>query len=157
MWWRQTSDEFRKHKGEDNRQALRELTANRMPPGIIAYTGSIPVGWCSVAPREQFPRLDRSPVLKKVDETPVWSVVCFFVARDYRKTGISIRLLEAAVNYVRLKGGCIVEGYPRETNLEKEPDTSVYTGLYSVFLKAGFTEIARRSKSRPIMRYQILP
>ncbi len=157
MWWRLNRVEYIKHKGDGNRKALNAITAAGKIPGIIAYDGDTPVGWCSVAPREQFPRLDALPLLKKVDETPVWSVVCFFITRSHRKTGISEKLLLAAVEYVRQQGGLIVEGYPHEIDHEKKPDPSLYTGLYSVFLKAGFKEVVRRSESRPIMRFQIRP
>jgi len=157
MWWRLTRAEFRKHKGEGNRKALQAIIAAGMPPGIIAYDEDIPVGWCSVAPREQFPRLDASPILKKVDETHVWSVICFFVASGHRNSGLSVKLLQAAVEYVRKQDGLVVEGYPHAIGHEKKPAPSVYTGLHSAFLKAGFKEIVRRSDRRPIMRYHIQP
>lgn len=154
MWWRLKRQEFNEHKGDGNRRALKAIVAAREVPGILAYNGDKPVGWCSVAPRDHFPRLDRSRILKKVDELPVWSVGCFFVDKQYRSTGISVKLLLAAVEYVRQQGGLIVEGYPHEIP-DKKPDLSVYTGLISAFRKAGFTEVERRSEHRPIMRYHI--
>ena len=86
-----------------------------------------------------------------MDEQPVWSVVCFFVARDFRRQGVTVKLLEAAVDYARQHGATIVEGYPVEPNQAGMPDVFAYTGLVSAFRQAGFTEAARRSKSRPIM------
>lgn len=157
MWWRLKRSEFDKHKGDGNRLAMKAMIAAGEIPGIIAYQDDIPAGWCSVAPRDHFPRLDRSRILKKVDESPVWSVVCFFVSREYRKTGLSLKLLLAAVEYVRLQGGLIVEGYPYDIKDDKRPDPSVYTGLASIFKKAGFTEVERRSDHRPIMRFQLQP
>jgi len=60
-------------------------------------------------------------------------------------------LLEAAVRHARRHGARIVEGYPVEPE-KRQADAFVYTGLLSTFRKAGFTEVARRSPSRPIMR-----
>jgi len=121
------------------------------PPGLIAYEGRTPIGWCAVAPRAQYPALARSRILQPVDGEPVWSVSCLFVARPYRKRGVSTRLLEAAADYARRRGGRIVEGYPVEPR-GKVADAFVWTGLASAFRQAGFKEVARRSKTRPIMR-----
>jgi len=153
MSWRLARSDFLKQKGEMNRKALKALVDSGEVPGILAYAEGQPIGWCAVAPRGSFPRLERSRVLKPVDNKPVWSVVCFFVAKPFRGKGVSVRLLEAVVNYVREQGGLIVEGYPIEpTKNWRSPDSFLYTGLPSAFRKAGFVEVARRSKTRPIMR-----
>jgi hypothetical protein len=65
-----------------------------------------------------------------------------------------VKLLKAAIDYVKQRGGKIVEGYPTEPGTP-QPDAFVYTGLASAFRKAGFVEALRRSKNRPIMRYVI--
>lgn len=151
MYWRLKRSQFLAQKGEGNREALKEIVDSNQIPGILAYSGKEPVGWCSVAPREVFQTLERSRILKRVDDEPVWSVVCFFVAKPFRGKGVTVELLKAVLDHVRNKGGKIVEGYPNELET-KLPDAFVYTGLASAFCKAGFSEIARRSKSRPIMR-----
>lgn len=151
MYWRLKRSQFLAQKGEGNRKALKEIVDSNQIPGILAYSGKEPVGWCSVAPREVFQTLERSRILKRVDDEPVWSVVCFFVAKPFRGKGVTVELLKAVLDHVRNKGDKIVEGYPNELGT-KLPDAFVYTGLASAFCKAGFSEIARRSKSRPIMR-----
>ncbi len=151
MYWRLKRSQFLTQKGEENRKALKEIVDSNQIPGILAYSGKEPIGWCSVAPREAFQTLERSRILKRVDNEPVWSVVCFFVAKPFRGKGITVALLKAVLDYVKDKSGKIVEGYPNELR-SKLPDAFVYTGLASAFRKAGFTEVARRSKSRPIMR-----
>jgi GNAT superfamily N-acetyltransferase len=93
--------------------------------------------------------------LKRVDDKPVWSVVCFFVAKPFRNKGLTVKLLKAAVDYVRSKGGAILEGYPVESKNGKMPSPFAYTGISSAFRKAGFCEVLRRSENRPIMRYPI--
>jgi GNAT superfamily N-acetyltransferase len=154
MWWRLKRSEFERQKGRANREALRAIVASGEIPGILAYAGGEPIGWCAVAPRETYPTLERSRNLKRVDDQPVWSVVCFFVARPFRRKGVTVGLLQAAVEYAAQNGAKIVEGYPAEPKKDT-PDVFVYTGLASAFRKAGFVEVLRRSETRPIMRYFI--
>jgi GNAT superfamily N-acetyltransferase len=155
MWWRLTAKEFDAHKGEGNRRAMKAIVKSGRIPGILAYHKGEVVGWCSVAPREEFPRLERSRILKPVDGKAVWSVVCFFVARSHRRTGVGLRLLKAATKYVAGAGGRILEGYPVEPKKVSTPDVFAYHGLAEMFRSAGFKEVARRSETRPIMRYVI--
>jgi len=155
MWWRLPRSEFMRQRGEGNKKALKGVVDSGRTPGILAYLQDQPVGWCAVAPRETFPILERSRILRRVDDQHVWSVVCFFVAKPLRHKGISTRLLKAAVNHVRKQGGRIVEGYPNEPKKRWKPDPFVYTGLASAFRKVGFIEIIRRSETRPVMRYVI--
>jgi len=140
-------------KGEGNRLAMKALVESGRVPGILAYSGGVPVGWCSVSPREEFGALARSRVLRPVDDAPVWSVVCFFVGKAHRRRGLTVALLRAAVDYAAAHGAAIVEGYPTEPKKADAPAVFLYTGTVSAFRKAGFVEVARRSTSRPIMRY----
>jgi len=153
MWWRLTPAEFNRQKGDGNKRAMKEIVDSGQVPGILAYAQKEPVGWCSIGPREVFPRLERSRILKRVDQQPVWPVVCFFVAKSFRGRGISGKLLEAAVDYAQKQGARIVEGYPVEPKKDHMPDLFAYHGLASAFRKAGFVEVARRSETRPIMRF----
>jgi GNAT superfamily N-acetyltransferase len=155
MYWRLLHKQFKEQTGNLNQRNLKALVDSGAVPGILAYADETPVGWCSLAPREEFPRLGRSRILKPLDDQPVWSVVCFFVAKGYRKQGLTIQLLKTAVNFAQDNGAHIVEGYPIEPKSGKSPDAFVYTGLASAFQQAGFIEIARRSETRPIMRYTI--
>jgi GNAT superfamily N-acetyltransferase len=154
MWWRLARSQFNRQKGEKNKRAMKRLVDAGEVPGIIAYQNNQPIAWCAVAPRETFSVLERSRVLKQVDDQPVWSIVCFFVAKEHRRTGLSVKLLKAAIDFVRERGGRIVEGYPVEPK-KKQADAFVWTGLASAFRKAGFKEVERRSETRPIMRREI--
>ncbi|MBN2170907.1 MAG: GNAT family N-acetyltransferase [Candidatus Krumholzibacteriota bacterium] len=157
MWYRQSRREFEARKGEGNRRSMQALVAAGEEPGLLAYAGGEPVGWCAVAPRERYPRLAGSRILKPVDGQPVWSVVCFFVRKDWRGRGVTRALLDAAVDFVRARGGRIVEGYPVEPKKGRLPDAFAYHGLATAFRKAGFREVARRSPTRPIMRRRLRP
>lgn len=154
MWWRRTQSAFKENKGEKNQQALRRIVGSRQPTGVLAYSQDKPVGWCAVAPREVYTRLATSRVLKAVDAEPVWSVSCFYVKREYRRGGLSVALLNAAVDYARHQGTRIVEGYPQDIRKDLA-DAFVWTGLFSTFHQAGFKEVARRSPTRPMMRKEI--
>jgi GNAT superfamily N-acetyltransferase len=114
---------------------------------LLAYHAGRPVGW-SFLDAPAFPALERSRILKPVDEKPVWSVVCFFVAKGYRRKGMTVALLKAAVDYAHQQGAEIIEGYPVEPKQGSVPDPFVYTGLASAFHQAGFEEVLRRSETR---------
>lgn len=155
MFWRLTRKEFESQKGEGNRKAMKTIIQAGKIPGILGFSQDRPVAWCSVAPRDQFSALDRSRILKPVDNLPVWSISCFFVEKKYRRKGLSIQMIKAAVDYVKKNGGSVVEAYPVEPKKDKMADAFAWTGLASAFIKAGFKECARRSATRPIMRFYI--
>jgi len=154
MFWRLKRSEFNEQKGEGNKQSMFQIVQSGEVPGIIAYIDNQPVGWCSVAPREQFSALDRSRIFKRVDEKPVWSVTCFFIAKPFRKSGLTVELLKYAIQYCRERGAAIIEGYPVQPKQASMPDVFAWNGFVSAFQKAGFTEVARRSETRPIMRFE---
>jgi GNAT superfamily N-acetyltransferase len=151
MWFRLAAREFAAGKGDGNRRALKRLVDAGEPLGLIAYAGREPVGWCALAPRAAYRRLETSRVLAPVDERPVWSVPCFFVARAWRHRGLSTFLLEQAKVEAAKRGAELLEGYPIQTR-GPMADAFLYYGPASAFARAGFTEVARRSPTRPIMR-----
>lgn len=152
MAWRLPRAGYEAGKSGANRKALRRLTRDRVPPGILAYRGAEAVGWCAVAPREAYDYLDRSRVLRPIDDEAVWSVSCLFVAKPYRRQGLSVELLRAAVRFARRHGAGIVEGYPVIPGSDAMPAVFAWTGTYSAFVAAGFGEAGRHSEKRPIMR-----
>ncbi len=155
MWWRCSRAEFARKKGTGNKRALHRIVHSGPPPGLLAYLGDEPVGWCAVAPRNQYARLTNSRILGPVDDEAVWSVVCFYVARPFRKRGITESLLEAAVRFAGEHGARFVEGYPVAPAKDRVPDVFAYTGFVSTFAAAGFSEVLRRSPTRPIMRRRL--
>jgi len=154
MWWRLPAATWRAQRGEGNHRAFREVVRRGPPPGLLAYAEGEPVGWCALAPRAVYVRLATSRTLQPVDDRPVWSVVCFFVARTWRGRGVSRALLEAAKDYARAAEARCLEGYPVEPG-RRQADAFVYSGLASAFRRAGFVEVARRSPTRPIMRCEL--
>jgi GNAT superfamily N-acetyltransferase len=156
MFWRLSRPQFTKGQGESNRRALKTIVNSGEVPGIIAYDGEQPIGWCSISPRENFASLERSRTLARIDDKPTWSIVCFFVDRTHRRQRVMEKLLKAAVKYAKANGAKVVEGYPvTPTSSTRLPAWDSFRGVTSVFVKAGFEEVARRSANRPVMRYYV--
>ena len=153
MVWRLERKAWLTGKGAGNRRAFRRLITDGRRPGVIAYLDREAIAWCAIAPRRDYPHLERSRVLAPVDDLPVWSISCLFVAKTLRRRGVSWRLLRATAEMAMARGARVVEGYPQQPTMEKTPDTFVWTGTPSAFRRAGFAEVARRSPHRPVMRF----
>ena len=153
MWSRATSKKmFDENRGDGNKAAMKELVFSGQVTGLLGYDGEKPIAWCSLGPREDFPRLERTRNLKKVDDLPVWSIICLLVTKEYRRQGITKLLIESAIEYAWSRGVTILEAYPADPQGETIA-AFVETGFKSVFDDIGFNEVARRGK-RPIMRYE---
>jgi GNAT superfamily N-acetyltransferase len=151
MRWRLASADWRRSTKESRIAALDDLVCHGVPVGVLAYLDGVPVGWCSVAPRETYPALERFTALACVDDVPVWSVVCFFVDRHVRRSGVTHALLRGAAEYATAQGARIVEGYP------VEPGARLYTymGSPATFRAAGFRDVTPPGRVRQIMRFTV--
>ena len=142
----------------DNRDALRqEITHAAVPPGLIAYVGTDPVGWTRVGPRSAFPGVSSNKALAKVltDDPGAWWVTCFAVDSRHRRSGVGSALLKAAVEFAREHGATAVEGHPVDVaalSTARVGGSAVYTGTVAMFSAAGFAEVARTYPTRPVMR-----
>jgi GNAT superfamily N-acetyltransferase len=154
MFWKLRGKAFDESKGMENRQMHKSQVTAGVVTGLLAYAHGEVVGWVAVEPRRAYEKLAHSRALKPVDEQEVWSITCFFVAKKFRRKGIAVELIKAAVDHVRRKGGRIVEGYPVETK-DDAPPPFVFTGTASAFRQAGFKEVARNTPTRPIFRRKI--
>jgi GNAT superfamily N-acetyltransferase len=142
--------------GRQNRQAMKALVDRGTVPGLIGYENGVPVAWVSLGPREDYAKLRRSPVMKPVDDRPVWSIVCFFVDRRARGRGLSERMLRAAGDYARSCGARLLEAYPVDKDGQSHPD-DMFFGAKSMYDRAGFREVARRKPTRPVVRKRLRP
>jgi GNAT superfamily N-acetyltransferase len=156
MFWFMSKREYdEKRKDGRTKKEMKKMVKDKIEPGIMAYDDDKPIGWIAIQPRERYFRLSNSKILQPVDDKPVWSIVCFFVHKDYRKMGISVELIKNACDFAASKGGTIVEAYPTETKTKNSAPVFIYTGTSAAFKKAGFKEVARRSETRPIMRLDV--
>ena len=122
--------------GARKKAFMRNAVDTGVPIGVIACKGDEPIGWCSVAPRETYVRLERSRAMPRATPpaTSTWTIVCFFVARPHRDQHVAHALLEGAVAYARRHGAGVVEGYPFDTS----GVSSTHRGHSALFESAGF-------------------
>jgi len=137
-----------------NRSALKALVDAGRPPGLVGYQGRIPVGWVSLGPREDYAKLKRSPVMKAVDDQPVWSIVCFVVPPQHRNQGVARALLKGAIQYAKEQGAVLLEAYPVDKPARSN-DEFMWFGAKSMYDAAGFEEVARRKPHRPVVRLRV--
>jgi GNAT superfamily N-acetyltransferase len=155
MYWRVTGKEFEKRTAKQNKADLQQIVASGRVPGLLAYAGDKAVGWCCVAPREEFPRFTpRARVYKPIDDQPVWSIVCFYIHAEHRGQGISKALLRYAISFAAERGAPMLEAYPRVVE-EQVSESLIYTGTLPMFLDAGFEEVAHPNSIRAIVRRKL--
>lgn len=149
MRWRLSNSEFKGLTKADRVAALERLVRSGTPVGILGYSDGEPVAWCSAAPRRTYTAIERSRTIPRVDDTPVWSIACFFVAPRVRKQGIVHESAGAAVEYARSQGAPAIEAYPWPGG-----PSYLYMGTTSTFLRAGFREaVPPGPRNRRVMRY----
>lgn len=160
LYYRVSSGAFSALRGQQRPELLRELCAKDQAPGMLAYLDGVPVGWCALGPRTEMERLQRSRTIPKVDERPVWSVVCFVVRPGYRRRGVARALLDGGISYARSCAAVALEAYPVDTEGGRISGAFAYVGTTKMFEEAGFTRIvetAARSAGLPrwLMRREL--
>jgi GNAT superfamily N-acetyltransferase len=140
MFWRLTNQQIQAHTADDNRAALQAIVSSEEHAGLLLYDDDEPIGWCSAAPRPDFPRLfhTKGITVDGPEDSSVWSVVCIFVRRECRRQGVAGKLLDAAVIYAREHGAAVVEGYPL-ADAEQGRRSGLSSGTIEMFTRAGFT------------------
>jgi GNAT superfamily N-acetyltransferase len=154
MYWR-IGSAYRDRPRVENKAAFRRIVKRGPPPGLLAFDGDVAIGWCQLAPRDALPHLERARALKRVDDTPVWTITCFYVRRGYRGQGVTDALIQAALKAAKRAKALALEAYPLDTR-ETKSTSSLYTGKASTFARAGFKTIARHAPHRPIVRRDLV-
>jgi GNAT superfamily N-acetyltransferase len=157
MHWRLNMDEWMAGKGDGNRAAMRKLAARKTPPGVVAYRDDEPVAWCGFGDRSDYPRMERSSLLKPVDDEPVVSLTCLLVKKGHRGEGLLSELITAVCDYLADNADTrTVEAYPVDPAEGRRAGAdNAMTGIASAYRAVGFTEVARPKKDRPVMRYSL--
>jgi GNAT superfamily N-acetyltransferase len=127
------------------KRALHERVEKRLPIGLLGYVDGEPVAWCSVAPRTTFVKLSDD---QDDEEESVWSIVCFFIRRDHRKSGLSRQMLEEAVSFAKKRGAKVVEAYP----VDPQSPSYRFMGFVPLFEEHGFKPWGRAGPRRHVMR-----
>ena len=148
--------------GPDARERAMRSLCERNPPGVVTYRDGIPVGWCSISPRSQIPRLEQSKLIRPVDDLPVWSIICVVVRGGHRRQGVTEQLLEGAVAYAASQGAPAVEAHPVDPGDRRMDLTMAFVGTRRMFEKAGFevvgtTDAMASKMPRLIMRRDLAP
>lgn len=155
MYFRLTGREFHDQRGDPNRESLRALTSQQFPPGLLAYQNGTPVGWCAVAPRCEYGRIERSPTVRPIDDQPAWAITCLYTSPQHRHQGVADALIAAAIDFARTRGGSLIEGYP-VTTTQPLPAGDAYTGTPAMFANRGFGHAITRGQ-RSIWRRHLQP
>jgi ribosomal protein S18 acetylase RimI-like enzyme len=162
--WRLRSKDMAAAKVPQLRERLRTQAASDQPPGLVAFEGERAVGWVSLGPRTDFERIVLSRVIPKIDDRPVWSIVCFAVSSSARGQGAARALLDAAIEHARERGATVLEAYPiRVDGDEPVQAEAAFTGTLPMFERAGFKVVADRasdpssSRQRVVVRRELAP
>ena len=142
MYWR---DRTLAH-GTPKKRALGALVRAGREPGLLAYDGTEAVGWISVAPREEYQALFRSPQYRpRDDDEGVWSVVCSVVDRPRQRAGVAGALLDGAVEHATDRSAAVLEAYPHRSRKDN------YMGHLDLFLGREF-RVVRETATRAVVR-----
>lgn len=141
------------------RDAFRARVAAGPAPGLLAYRGGVAVGWVAVTPRDELPRFQTQKVSARPPEDaapagPIYALHCFYIRAGHRRGGLMRHLAGAAIDHARDQGAAAVDVCPIEPDRPMQWGEG-FVGLAPVFRDLGFTEIARRSPRRPLMRLEL--
>ncbi len=149
--WPRIGPAYYRRPHDENRDELHRMAANDRSPGLLAFDGEVCVGWCQVAPRSDFPWIERRSLYGPVDDQPAWAIACFFVRRSHRGQGVQDALIAGAIAYACEAGATILEAYPVDTSIEGHT-RNTFQGIAKTFGRHGFREVLRRKPDRPVMR-----
>jgi GNAT superfamily N-acetyltransferase len=134
------------------REALRTQLDEDPPAGMLAYVDGEVAGWCGFGPRPNLPRLEHSRTIPKIDDLPVWSILCFNIRVGYRRRGVAAALLKGVIDFASRSGAPGLEAYPIDPEGGRVNANFGYVGVTPMFEKAGFqrvVETAAHSDHRP--------
>ncbi|MBO1770137.1 GNAT family N-acetyltransferase [Agrococcus sp. TF02-05] len=161
QWWTITNADFQRSSTEERHELLRAELQDGLPPALIAYVDGEAAGWVRVGPRTRQVRLQRTKQLVSATQEPwddesVWAVSCFVVRREHRGSGLTDRLLRAAIDFARSRGARLVEGYPVDPATgRRKAANEPYRGVVSTFERAGFREVARPTPDRAVVALEL--
>lgn len=82
--------------------------------GYLVFENDQPIGWCNVNDRSNYQRLLRDYDLIDNPDERVCSVVCFLIHPDYRRQGVSQKILEQVIADYSNTDYDYLEAYPKK-------------------------------------------
>ena len=127
--------------GAQNRVAMKARIEVGAMDGFLALDGAEVVGWLNAQSRDALPHcfdrmgFDPTPLPCEVFEAAV--IVCFVVAPQRRRQGLSRALVAAAIESFTARGFKLIDAFPFKSGLS-ELAADHYHGSLSLFLDQGF-------------------
>jgi GNAT superfamily N-acetyltransferase len=154
MWPRLTASDYRIMGKEKRKKAFKSCIAAGPVPGLLLYEKGQAIGWVAVTRREDVIRFEKaktSALEPDKDPRAHYAITCFYVRTGHRRRGLMTDLAKAAIAYAKKNKAAAIDVCPIETDRPLMWGEG-FVGIVSVFRDLGFTEVARRSPRRPLMR-----
>lgn len=149
-WWRVPRSIWIQSSKAERRNMFRRTVESSSPAGVLLYEGLVPIGWCAVAPRSDYPTLTRSRVAYPIDSLESWCISCMFVRASQRRRGLMTKLILEATDYAFRSGAPAVDAFPQRSGRSGFVDR--FVGVEKSFLRAGFRIIEARGENRLAVR-----
>ena len=148
---RLSTSEYKKNKGDKNKELFHQLLLKNEPLGVLAYYNKNPIAWCSISPKSRLKEMKISRIMNHTSDENTWSIVCLFIKKEFRRKQISTFIIDKAVEYAFKNGATTVEAYPVVTMKDKMPDVFAWAGIWKSYEKAGFKIVRQVSATKLIM------
>lgn len=136
----------------------RRLVEAGLAHSALVFEDEVAIAWCQYGTPQEVPRIQKKKLVEVEGyEAPTFRVVCFFVDRDHRRTGVAGDALAGALGLIADAGGGVVEGYPHDTQGRKTSASFLYSATRSLFERAGFDFVRAVGKDRALMRTTVPP
>lgn len=120
------------------RELSRSMIINRIDEnelsGYLVFKNNKPIGWCNVNNRLNYQRLLRDYNLIDNPDDKVCSVVCFLIHPDYRRKGISQKIIERVILDYSNTTYDYIEAYPKKG----DSSTSNFNGPLELYKRNNF-------------------
>lgn len=118
---------------DQNRAAVMDLIERGGLRGYLAYLDGKPVGWCNANLHSRYTTLDDQP-----NRDRTGAIVCFIVAKPYRRIGVARHLLLAACRGFQDQGLEAIEALARTDTTDEAAN---HHGPLSMYQAAGFEAV----------------
>ena len=136
------------------RAASRAMIINRINEnelqGYMVFENDRPIGWCNANNRLNFQRLIRDYDLIDSPNDNVYSIVCFLIHPEYRRQGITQKILEKIITDHSNTNYDYIEAYPKKG----ESSNGNFNGPLELYKRNGF-KIHKEYDSYYVMRLKL--